>query len=206
MNPSERLIPLPVLHTPRLILRALRWTNVAPSDSVPSDSATSDSATSDGEAYFAFASDPQVVRYLRWGPHASLQDTEAYLAGVVEGYRQRPDGLWGIELAAEGRLVGAIHLMEIDAHHRKADVGVVLTARYWGQGIASEALRRVLDFAFNELELVRVQGLVITENTAACRLMERCGMAREGVLRRYALQKGQWWDFAIYSILADEPG
>ncbi len=180
----QRLQPLPVLTTPRLILRPLRMEDAAD--------------------YFAFASDPAVVRYLRWGPHPSLQATQAYLAEVIEGYARRPDGLWGIELAQEGRLVGVIHLMELDSRERKADVGVVVNAAYWNRGIGSEALRRVLAFCFEELPLRRVQALPVSRNAAACRMLEKCGLTHEGLLRRHALQKGQWRDFELYTILMDD--
>ena len=180
----DHLRPLPTLRTPRLILRALR--------------------VQDAGDYFAFAGDDQVTRYLRWGPHASLQDTEAYLAEVLEDSGQALDGLWGIELPQEGRLVGTIHLMDIDERHLKADVGVVVNAQYWRKDIGSEALQRVLAFCFDDLNLQRVQGLPITENAAACRMLEKCGMQREGTLRWYAMQKGRWWDFNVYSILKNK--
>jgi ribosomal-protein-alanine N-acetyltransferase len=184
MSPYECLQQLPTLSTRRLVLRKLRM--------------------ADASAYFAFASDPQVVQYLRWGPHASLQETQTYLAGVLESYRQGSDWLWGIQLAAEHRLIGAIHLMDIDAHDGKADVGVVVHANYWGLGLGSEALHRVLAFGFVDLCLQRVQGLAIPGNTPACRMMEKCGMTHAGVLHRYAMQKGTWWDVDIFSIAKDE--
>lgn len=184
MNLARLLRPLPVLTTQRLILRPLRL--------------------EDTVDYFTFAGDPQVTRYLRWGPHASLQDTQTYLAEVIDGYARRPDGLWGIALPAEGRLVGTIHLMEINTNSRKADVGVVVSAQYWHQGIASEALRRVLAFCFQDLKLQRVQGLPVSGNTAVCCLLEKCGMTHEGTLRHAALQKGQWWDFEMYTIRSND--
>lgn len=158
----------------------------------------------DAAAYFAFASDPLVTRYLRWGPHASLQDTADYLAGVIESYQEGSDALWGIELVQDQRLIGSIHLMDIDPCNLKADVGVVLHSRYWGRGFGSEALQRVLALCFMDLFLQRVQGLVVIGNIPACRMMEKCGMAHEDVLRQYALQKGKWLDFNLYSIQRDK--
>jgi ribosomal-protein-alanine N-acetyltransferase len=175
---------LPLLKTPRLLLRELR--------------------KKDDREYFAFANDPRVTRYLRWGPHTSLDETQAYLDGVLAGYRSGTDGPWGIELAQERRLIGAIHLMGIDTNQLKADVGVVLHSHYWGQGLGSEALQAVLALCFTDFGLQRVQGLVITGNVSACRMMIKCGMKHEGVLRHYALQKGQWCDFSLYSILMEE--
>jgi len=184
MNVTAFYQQLPLLRTPRLLLRELHKKD-------------------DGD-YFAFASDPQVTRYLRWGPHTSLDETQAYLSGVLAGYRSGTDGPWGIELAQERRLIGAIHLMGIDPNHLKADVGVVLHSQYWGQGLGSEALQAVLTLCFTDLGLQRVQGLAITGNASVCRMMVKCGMKHEGILRHYALQKGQWCDFEQYAILRNE--
>ncbi len=184
MNVTAFYQQLPLLKTPRLLLRELR--------------------KEDDRDYFAFASDPQVTRYLRWGPHASLDETQAYMDSVLAGYRSGTDGPWGIELAQEHRLIGAIHLMEIDTHHLKSDIGVVLHPQYWGQGLGREALQAVLALCFTDLGLQRIQGLAITGNASACRMLVKCGMKHEGVLRHYALQKGQWCDFESYSILRSE--
>ncbi len=175
---------LPALQTPRLILRKLR--------------------IEDAGAYFAFAGDPQVTQYLRWGPHESFLETEKYIASVLDAYEQGLDSPWGIELAQDCALIGAIHLMEIDPKDRKADIGVVLARKYWGQGIGSEALNCVLTYCFNDLALNRVQGLSIVGNTAARRMMEKCGMIHEGVLRAYAFQKGKYQDFDLLSIITRE--
>lgn len=184
INLVEFFHHLPTLRTSRLVLRALRL--------------------ADAGDYFAFAGDPQVTRFLRWGPHASLQETEDYLAEILTRSPRQVDGLWGIELVQEHRLVGTIHLMDIDLHDLKADVGIVVNAQYWSSGIGSEALHRVLALCFQELGLQRVQGFPITENTAARRVGEKCGMIHEGTLRSFTLQKGRWWDLDVYSILAKE--
>jgi [ribosomal protein S5]-alanine N-acetyltransferase len=158
----------------------------------------------DAEDYFASSSDLRVTKYLRWSPHLSLDDTRAYLTGVVEACQRGTDDPWGIEMDQERRLIGIIHLMDINAVHLKAEVGVVLNAKYWGNGLGSEALRAVLDFCFTELGLQRVQGMAIAGSTPACRMMDRCGMKHKGFLRHYALQKSQWVDFELCSILLHE--
>jgi ribosomal-protein-alanine N-acetyltransferase len=184
IDPTAFYRDLPTLETGRLRLRKLRL--------------------EDAGAYFAFAGDPQVTRYLRWGPHASLAVTKDYLAEVLQGYEEGSDGPWGIESKTEGALIGTVHLMEIDPHNRRADTGVVLARAYWGKGIGSEALLRVLAFCFTEMGLKRVQGFPITANLAARRMMEKCGMLYEGTLRSYAFQKGQFQDFDLLAIISDE--
>ncbi|MBN1921243.1 MAG: GNAT family N-acetyltransferase [Anaerolineae bacterium] len=175
---------LPTLNTPHLLLRKLR--------------------EEDSKDYFAFASDPRVVQHLRWGPRTSLADTRAYLQDVLAGYKSGIDGPWGIELTQTHQLIGAAHLMDIHPQHWNAEIGVVLHSGYWGQGLGSEALRAVLAVGFSIVGLERIQGLVITGNSPACRMLEKCGMTHEGLLRHYAWQKEQWCDSELYAILKAE--
>jgi ribosomal-protein-alanine N-acetyltransferase len=175
---------LPRLETARLILRK--------------------ATESDVSDVFAYSSDAEVTRYLRWGPHQTLAETEDYVNEVLAGYREGLDGPWLMEHKHNHTVIGHIHLMEINAQHRKAQVGFVLSKSYWNQGIATEALRKALEFSFDRLELNRVEGLCLIDNRAAARVMEKAGMKKEGELREYLFQKGALWDFCMYSMLRDE--
>jgi len=175
---------LPRLETPRLVLRK------ASKDDVPS--------------IFAYSSDAEVTRYLRWGPHQALADTEGYVNEVLAEYREGLDGPWLMERKQNHTVIGHIHLMEIDTRHRKAQVGFVLSRGYWNQGIATEALSKVLEYSFDEVGLNRVEGLCISDNRAAARVMEKAGMKKEGELREYLFQKAAFWDFSVYSMLRRE--
>jgi ribosomal-protein-alanine N-acetyltransferase len=175
---------LPQLETPRLVLRK--------------------ATPSDMPAVFAYASNPEVTRYLRWGPHKTQKETENYLNEVLEEYRQGLDGPWLVEHKENQTVIGQIHLMEVDSQHRKAQVGFVLSKSCWNQGMMTEALRKVLVYAFDKIGLNRVEGLCIRENRAAARVMEKAGMKKEADLREYLFQKGTYWDFSLYAILHRE--
>lgn len=159
---------------------------------------------SDVPDIYAYASDIEVTRYLRWGPHLSLKDTENYINEVMVLYHQDLDGPWVIEHRCQNTVIGHIHLMELDAKHRKAQVGFVLSRSYWNQGIITVALSKVLEYSFAELGLNRVEGLCIKENRAAERVLEKAGMKNEGMFREYLFQKGAFWDFSVYAILRKE--
>lgn len=175
---------LPTLETSHLMLRSIT------SDDVPD--------------IFAYASDPEVTRYLRWGPHQTLSQTESYVRGVLQAYAEDRDGPWGIVDKATNRLVGHIHLMNLSAQHHKAEIGFVLAQFCWNNGLATEALLCVLAYVFGTLGLHRVEGFSLVDNVAAMRVMEKAGMQREGVLRDYLFQKGEFRDFAVYAILQHE--
>jgi ribosomal-protein-alanine N-acetyltransferase len=94
---------------------------------------------------FANASDPEVTRYLRWGPHQSLMETENYVNEVLDQYHESRDGPWAIEHQRQKKVLGHIHLMEIEVQHRKAQVGFVLSKSYWNRGIVTEAWKKSLN-------------------------------------------------------------
>jgi ribosomal-protein-alanine N-acetyltransferase len=177
---------LPLLETERLILREF--------------------TLEDANDYFEFASDPEVTRFLRWGPHPNKEHTLQYLQRVLEDYSRGEDSPWGIELTTLKKLIGSIHIMRLDTHHQKAEIGFVLAQAYWNKGYMKEALRKVLEYSFTELSLNRMEALCIPENHAAIRVVEKAGMKLEGTLRQYEFLKRNFVDVKLFSILkADYP-
>lgn len=174
---------LPRLETARLILRKATKNDVS--------------------EIFVYASDVEVTRYLRWGTHQTPSETENYVNEVLAQYRTGRDGAWFIEYRQNSNIIGSIHLMEINIQHRKAEVGFALSKNYWNKGIATEALRKVLEYSFG-IGLNRIEGLCINDNRAAARVMEKAGMKKEGELREYLFQKGAFRNFWMYSILQQE--
>jgi ribosomal-protein-alanine N-acetyltransferase len=106
----------------------------------------------------------------------------------------------------DGALAGGINL----GHVRR---GVAQTAAlgYWagkpfaGQGLIGAGVRGVLDFAFSDLGLNRVEAACLPVNLASIRLLENVGFQREGVARRYLCIAGAWQDHVLYAILRCDP-
>ena len=85
-----------------------------------------------------------------------------------------------------------------------AEVGYVLNPEYWGKGIATEALERVLQFGFEELHLHRIEAKFMQGNERSRRVMEKVGMSIEGVLRESMMIKGNYMNIGVCSILRSE--
>ena len=132
---------------------------------------------------------PTVAEHLRW-----LADVDA------RGDRHE----FMIVERTSGRSVGTIGLSRIDPTHRRAEYGVLIGepgAR--GKGLASEASRLLLDYAFRTLGLVRVYLHVFADNAAAVRLYERVGFLREGLLRRHVYKGGRFRDVVAMAAVRD---
>jgi [ribosomal protein S5]-alanine N-acetyltransferase len=154
-----------VLDTPRLQLRPPR--------------------VDDAEAIFrGYATDPEVTRYLTWTPHKSLADTRAFLRACMDAWRLQTEFPWAITPAADERSIGMIELRPTG---HMAMVGYVLAREEWGKGYMTEALTAVVDTALALRGIYRVWAVCDVENGASARVMEKAGLVREGVLKRYIL-------------------
>jgi ribosomal-protein-alanine N-acetyltransferase len=177
----EVLKDLPTLETERLILRKM--------------------VLNDAEAVFAYASNSEVSRYTLWETHRSIEDSRAFLEFATQKYENGGEPDWGIVYRGNGCLVGACGLVNWEAEHARAEVGFVLSREYWGRGLMSEAVRAILRFGFERMNLNRIEARCIAENAASARVMEKAGMVYEGTLRQREYIKGAYRDIKLYAIL-----
>lgn len=140
----------------------------------------------DAEAIFTrYASDPEVTRLLCWPRHRSIDDTRAFLAMVA---RQREDGTafaYLIESERDGRLLGSTGLTIEDPH--RATTGYVLARDAWGQGYATEALRRIVAEAQSVLGVTRLSASCHVTHAASEAVLSKGGFVREGTLRGHTV-------------------
>lgn len=129
-------------------------------------------------------------------PHPySLEDAYTWI-GLVED--QKPRTTFIIDL--RGEAIGGIGLeLGSDIERCSAEVGYWLGADYWGGGIATRALNRICQYAFDELGLLRVFATPIVWNPASFRVLEKAGFEREGVMRNACIKDGRVTDMALYS-------
>jgi [ribosomal protein S5]-alanine N-acetyltransferase len=91
---------------------------------------------------------------------------------------------WAITI--DGAVVGLIGLHSWQHHHRWAELGHDMATSWWGQGIAMEAGRAVIEFGFTEMGPHRIQAHTIADNIRSVRLLQRLGFRHEGTLREYS--------------------
>jgi len=159
------------LETPRLVLREL--------------------ALEDAPAVQEWAADLEVARYMPWGPNTPEQ-TEAFLRAAVPTRWEKPRRTFelGIELRASGRLAGACGIRIRSPEDRIADVGYTLRRDAWGQGLATEAARALVEFGFRTLGMHRIWATCHVDNARSARVLEKAGIRREGRLRENVLEDG----------------
>ena len=130
----------------------------------------------------AYAQDPEVTRYLVWKPHQNMQETEQFLLACGQLWRTGKDFAYAITLKGNDRLIGMFGLHPMNL---KVEVGYALARPYWGNGYMTEVLCAMIEWAFSQPDIFRVQAICDVENVASARVMEKASMVREGLLRRY---------------------
>ena len=137
----------------------------------------------DADAIFTrYASDPDVVRYVGFPMHQSMEDTHGFLQRTDAEWKKNGVGAYVIETRGVGGVLGGTGL-NLENSHRAA-TGYVLAKDAWGMGYATEALRAMISLA-DELRIVRLTALTHTDHQASWRVLEKCGFEREAVLRRH---------------------
>lgn len=110
-----------------------------------------------------------------------------------------------VELKAEGKVIGNVGFGVARAgEHRQGSVGWLLGSQYQGRGLATEAVRTLVTYCFEQLGLHRISARTGHDNTRSWKLMERLGMRREAHFRESHLVEGEWRDEYIYAVLASE--
>ena len=131
----------------------------------------------------SYAGDPEVTRYLSWRAYERAEPLTAFL-GDCAAHWERGDGhlAWLLSFKGTATPIGSCG---VTLEPGKAMFGYVLARNFWGRGLAAEALTFLVDWSLAQPGIFRAWAYCDAENPASVRVMEKAGMVREGVLRRW---------------------
>lgn len=158
----------------------------------------------DAQDMYEYSRDPQVARHVLWDAHRSVGETRGYIRSVLRRYRAGQAASLAIELKAQHKVIGTIGFMWYQQENSSAEVGYSLARAYWNQGIMTEALGAVVDFAFRQLGINRLEAQHEVDNPASGQVMRHVGMVKEGTLRQRLFNKGRYVDVDLYAILRED--
>ena len=178
MSPA---LPTPTLHTARLLLRPL--------------------GHGDESALFALHSSSTVLRYWDSPPWGDRERAGRFIAACQQMAAEGSGARVAIQGVADGAFLGWCGVSGWNRVYRSASLGYVLDDAAWGHGYATEAARALLGWAFETLDLNRVQAEADTRNAASARVLEKLGFVREGTLREDCIVNGEVSDSWVYGLL-----
>ena len=170
------------LETERLILRKL---TVADAD----------------EAYKNWTSDEQTAKYMTWDVHENVEVTRGLFKIWEEEYNNAYTYRFIVYSKEFKELIGTIDLVNKNIKEKTGEIGYFYGSKYWGNGYATEALDKVLNFLLNDVGFYLIEAKHFVTNKASGRVMEKCGMKYEATLRKRYFDKliNDRVDIKVYS-------
>ena len=159
----------------------------------------------DLENVFSGLTHPDVVEY--YG--VSFESVEATKEQMLwfSDLEKNATGLWWtICTKGDGKFIGAGGLNDLDKENKKAEIGFWLLPENWGRGIMTEAVPLILNHAFNNLRIHRVEGFVETENENCIKALLKLKFMREGTMKDCEVKNGKTISLQVYAKFKDEPG
>lgn len=158
---------------------------------------------SEAEALWRWNHDPEVMRWMHDGYAQSV-------AQVRKSMEERPrntygDVLYGIEVLSDARLIGLVRLRDTEPELGIAELDIYLGEKdCWGRGYATDAMRAICRYGFQDMRLHKITLTVATENSAAHHVYQKVGFVVEGRLRQVLRRDGAWHDMFTMGLLAGE--
>jgi RimJ/RimL family protein N-acetyltransferase len=153
-----------------------------------------------GQIFQSYAQDPEVTRFLEWRPHNSVDTVRQFLEACHARWQEGQAYPYAIVLKENTELIGMI---EVRPHGHRADFGFGLARHHWGKGLMPEAISAVVSFGLSQPTIYRMQATCDIENNRSARALEKAGLVREGVLRKYIIHpniSGEPRDSLLYAI------
>lgn len=177
-------LPTPTLRTARLRLRAFEDT--------------------DAGDLFALHGNAHVLRYWDAPPWGDPARAEGFLAACRRMAQEGTGARVAVDRVRDETFIGWCTLTSWNPEHRTASLGYCFKEAAWGHGYATEAARALLRWAFDTLDLNRVQAEADTRNAASARVLEKLDFVREGTLREDCVVNGDVSDSWVYGLLRRE--
>lgn len=126
----------------------------------------------------------------------TLEDAVTYLDLVVKGELGHVFGIY-----KDDTFVGCCSVIpQYDIYRINAEIGYWIGETYWGKGFATEAVKLSVEYAFKELDLLRVYAYIFEYNTASMRVLEKASFEKEAIIKSSTIKEGKVFDEHLYSI------
>ena len=142
-------------------------------------------------------------KHMHWmTPDFSIEDARSFVFRNIDAVHAGK--AFSLAIMRDERFAGSIGYVYIDTIARKTEIGYWIDGREEGKGIISMSCRRLINYAFGDLGMNRIEIRCSVENLRSAAVPERLGFTREGVLRQAEKRDGRLHDFAMYGLLRSE--
>ena len=175
------LNPFPTLYTDRLILRRI--------------------TVEDEQNFFEIRSNKELMSALDKEPFKNLEELLSFFEQIEAGINSNKSIAWAVCLKDDNRMIGHVGYHKIDFVNHRAEIGYALLPKFQNKGLCSEALKAILDVAFNQFNFHSLEADVNPANNPSIKLITKMGFVKEAHFRENYFFKNVFLDSAIYSLL-----
>lgn len=175
------LNPFPTLYTDRLILRRI--------------------TIDDAQDFFAIRSNKELMAALDKEPFKNMDELLGFFEQIESGINSNTSIAWAACLKEDNKMIGHVGYHRIDFTNHRAEIGYALLPRFQGKGLGSEALKTILDVAFNQFNFHSLEADVNPINNPSIKLITKMGFVKEAHFRENYFFRNTFLDSAIYSLL-----
>jgi ribosomal-protein-alanine N-acetyltransferase len=171
----------PIIATERLLLRQIRVDDV--------------------DDVFAFRSNKKAMQYISRPIATTTEDVLKLITMMNDFYANNKAISWGICFKDTNKVIGTIGYVKIDTNNFRAEIGYMLLPTYHRQSIMQEAIKPVIDFGFNTIQLHSIEAIVHPDNIASKNILLKNGFVQEAYFRENFYYDGEYLDTVIFSLL-----
>lgn len=179
----KKIKDFPVLITDRLVLREI--------------------TESDIDDFFEIFGDYEILKFYGMRPYKSSEDASGFMGRLINKFETKTGIRWAITIKGCNEMIGTIGYKNWDTRSNKGEVSYELKQKYWNMGYVTEALKKVVDFGF-ENGLNRIEAWDMEGNVASKRVLDKSGFTYEGTWREHTYWDGKMYNIEWFSILMKE--
>ena len=155
------------------------------------------------KAYLSWLKDPDVIRFMHAG---TMSDNKTVLLDYYANFaNNKNDFLFAIIMKKNNKHIGNVRLGPIEWNHKRSEFGLMIgDKKSWGKGFAFEAINAILKYAFELLNLNRINIYVVEENKAALAVYKKAGFKIEGCMRKNYCLNEKYSNTLVLGILKEE--
>ncbi|MFT5138738.1 MAG: ribosomal-protein-alanine N-acetyltransferase [Lysobacterales bacterium] len=161
-------------------------------------------SSEDAEAMFELYSDPETMKYWSSEPVTDIAGAQKLVQADIDWVKGENALLWAVTLPPSDKVLGKCVLFQLNHQNRRAELGYVINRSQWGQGLMTEVLEAVIPYAFESLNLHRIEVDTDPENVGSLRMLDKLGFRSEGLFKDRWFVHGQWHDSAMLALLKPE--
>jgi len=158
----------------------------------------------DGRALYERLRNPEAAARAFVPAIGSADLAEMAVIRYRDNFEKRRSIRWAITGKDTGELIGMCSFQQVRPPHRRAEISYEIASDYWRQGYGSEAVRAMLDYGFQTMNLHRIEAVTEPENEASQALLRKIGFTYEGTLRQRFMRAGKLHDDVFFALLAPE--